>query len=95
MPERRVCGSYKRSISDGNYGTEGAEVTFEWTLEGDDNEADELAEHLLNTACGLVLNQLRRSLSTNVRRAVSPARSIAPTRPAATDPADDEENLPF
>jgi hypothetical protein len=94
---RQVRVTYRRFVSDGNYGTEGAEVSLEFWVEpegadmGDDVEA---ADDLLNTARNLVLNRLRSSNNANVRMAVTP-RTTTPPSTAATVPSDDEERLPF
>src|SRR5947207_12698055 len=94
MPDtykRKVQVSYRRQVSDGNYGTEAAEASLEWFID-DDNEMGtedkEAAEEMLGQARDLVLNQLRASLSESVRRAVTP--KMAPARAAVTARADDE-----
>jgi hypothetical protein len=98
MPEskqRTVSAGYKRVVGDGSFGSEAAEVHLEWFIDDDnDSHTDlEFAQEMLCSARDIVLNQLRGSLSANVRRAVT--RPIAPARTAATVPADDEESLPF
>ena len=95
QPQRTVSISYRRQVSDGNYGTESAEVSLQWFIDADnDSETDgDFAAEMLGTAREIVLNHLRASLSQNVRKAVT--RSIAPARTAATVPTDGEESLPF
>lgn len=100
MPEdraRMVRASFKRSLSDGAYGTEGAEVSFEWFVDENDSvhEDQEIAQEMLKAARDLVMLQLRQSGNSNVRRAAG-FKSIASPGPAATAPGDDVlEELPF
>ena len=94
MPEtkdRQVRVTYRRQVSDGNYGTESAEVTLDWWIDDtDDGHEDETAaEEMLRQAHDLVHNQLRRSISTHIRQSTTP-RTTAPANTAATVPADDE-----
>lgn len=93
-PARQVRATYRRYVSDGNYGTEGAELTLECWIEPDDDAHEDLtaADELLKHARDLVLLQLRRSTNPNVRNA---ARTTTPPSTAATVPDDDEERLPF
>ena len=100
MPQRTVHVSYKRAVGDGSFGSEAAEVSLEWFIDDDnDSHTDlEFAQEMLGNARDIVLNQLRGSLSANVRRAVTvhrqpPQGAIAPARTAATVPAEDEEPL--
>lgn len=101
MPDERarmVRASYKRSLSDGAYGTEGAEVSFEWFVDENESvhEDQEIAQEMLRHACDLVLLQLRRSANANVRRAAGLMKPIASPSPAVTVPDDDVlEDLPF
>jgi len=95
--KRKVTVGYRRAVSDGNYGTESAEVSLEWFVDEDDAaELDqECAAEMLRNARDLVLQQLRGSLSENVRRSLKPRTTappaMAPTSTAATVPADDED----
>ena len=97
--QRTVSVSYRRQVSDGNYGTEAAECNLQWFID-DDNDSNtdqEFAQEMLRQARDIVLAHLRGSLSPNIRRAVThraPPESIAPARTAATVPADGED-LPF
>lgn len=104
MPEqhaRQVRATYRRYLSDGNYGTEGAELSLEWWVEADDDSHEDLevADELLANARTLVLAKLRESDNPKVRAAVlpmrPPARPITPPNTAATVPDDGEESLPF
>jgi len=90
--QRTVAVTYRRQVSDGNYGTESAEVHLEWFVDDDnDSHADlEFAQEMLSNATDIALNHLRGSLNRNVRQAVSPPRPIAPPRTAATVGGGDE-----
>jgi len=90
-PPRRVAVNYRRQVSDGNYGTEAAEVSLEWHVDGaDDSHFDlEVAGEMLRNAHEVVLAQLHNSESIAVRKATA-LRTTAPARTAATVPADDE-----
>jgi hypothetical protein len=97
MPEQRhIAVSYRRQVSDGNYGTEAAEVSFDWWVDqdNDSNVDEDLARDMLSTATDIALDRLRTSLSADVRRAVAVPRTITPTRAAPTTRVGDEE-LPF
>lgn len=93
-PQRRVAVNYRRQVSDGNYGTEAAEVSMEWHVDGsDDSHFDqEVASEMLRNAHEVVHFQLRNSLNISVRKATA-ERTTAPARTAATVPADDEESF--
>lgn len=92
---RQVRVTYRRYVSDSNYGTEGAEVSLEWYLDGQDGKEDsELADEMLAQAHDLVHARLRRSLNSQVRRAVT-KQPTASLGTAATVPSEDEEALPF
>jgi hypothetical protein len=100
MPEslpRKITGSYRRQVSDGNYGTELAEVTFEWWTDAEDSANDDMAiaSDMLANAHDVVMDRLRKSLSASVRRSVAAPRTITPPRAAPTTPSGDEEDLPF
>ena len=89
--------TYRRYVSDGNFGTEGAEVTLEWFIddaEESSHEDLEAADEMLRQARDIVLNRLRSSTNANVRMAAGP-RPTTPPSTAATVPDDDEERLPF
>ena len=92
--QRSVTVSYRRQVSDGNYGTEAAECSLQWFIEDDnDSHVDlEIGHEMLNNARDLVLDQLRGSLNANVRKAVT--RSIAPVGTAVTVRTGGED-LPF
>ena len=69
---RQVRVSFRKQVSDGNYGTEAAEVSLEWYMDGGDGEDDEnMAHELLNNARALVHAQLSRSPSTRVRQSLT------------------------
>lgn len=72
-PDRVVRVMFRKQISDGNYGSETAEIALEDTLPSNasDEEHDMLAEALLMQARRHVLTELGRSGSTAVCRAVA------------------------
>jgi hypothetical protein len=76
MTEQHIVRvSFRKQLSDGNYGTEAAEVTLEDVVEGD-GDGDALAEVLLLQARRLVHAELGRSPSANVRRAIGAKRPV-------------------
>lgn len=83
MTEERqlVRVSFRKQVSDGNYGTESAEVTLEDSAE---------AEDLLDQAREYVHAELAKSPSKAVRQTVNPPRKLEPPAPTA-----DPEDLPF
>jgi thymidylate kinase len=72
-PDRVVRVTFRKQVSDGNYGTEAAEISLEDTLpsDGTDEEMDMLAEALLMQARRHVQTELGRSGSATVCRAVA------------------------
>lgn len=69
---RQVRVTFRKAVSDGNYGTESAEVTLE-TYVGDaiDGEHDQaIATDLLHEARSVVHAELERSPSQRVRSAI-------------------------
>jgi len=94
-PPRKVGVSYRRQVSDGNYGTEACEVSMEWYVESSDDATfdQEAATEMLGQAREIVHTQLRGSNNTAIRAMFTP-RATAPARSAATVPADDDET-PF
>lgn len=105
MPERTltVRVAFRKQASDGNFGSETAEITLEDTLTDADLDAgadpiaeqETLAEALLLQARRQVHAELARSPSANVRRAVGgspqPARAVPPGPP--TDYPDEDPAL--
>jgi hypothetical protein len=81
--------SFRKQVSDGNYGTEAAECSFELEAEADES-AGEVAEMLLAGARAQVHAELARSPSSNVRRALE-----GPRPPTPPDPVTELEDLPF
>jgi hypothetical protein len=59
---------YRKQISDGNYGSETSELSFEGVARI--RSAEDLARDLLKLARELVLDQLRASPSVAIRRAL-------------------------
>jgi hypothetical protein len=93
--------SFRKQVSDGNYGSEVAEVTLDVDVEylgesalSDVDKAceDEIAAALA-TARRLVLDELRCSPSPAVRRALAYPEQLQPV-PASPDGVD-VEDLPF
>lgn len=68
-PDRVVRVTFRKQVSDGNYGSETAEITLEDTLPSDcmDEELEILGEALLMQARRHVLTELGRSGSATVR----------------------------
>jgi hypothetical protein len=95
----------RKQVSDSNYGTESAEVHLSGVLEtSDEPEVNDQVEWLLGMASDAVLDQLRRSLSPAVRRAVEDTTRARPPSPAAVpetiqryveERVDSPEELPF
>lgn len=71
---------FRKQVSDGNYGTEAAEVSFD-VLSGLEAQGLERARNLVHA-------ELMRSPSANVRRAVEPLVNPKPD-------VNDLEDLPF
>jgi hypothetical protein len=102
---RLVRVSFAKGVSDGNYGTERAEVSLDWYVTEDEllSADTEAAISMLAQARELVLNELRRSPSAAVRRAVETMapQPIAERAPRTTAPPpaqaedDDLAPLPF
>lgn len=95
MP-RQVRVTFKRQVSDGNYGTEAAEVTVEdWVA--DDEDVSYCAEGLLLLAQTMVYGQLGKSQNLRVRQAVATPGPAASGHALAPDEGgrvvDDE--MPF
>ena len=103
-PPRLVRVTFRKQVSDGNYGTEAAEVQLDWTVTDDElATADvEAALDMLAQAREVVHNELRRSPSAAVRRSVEMAtppvtssRAPRTTAPPLPPEDDDGEKLPF
>lgn len=101
MPEsertRQVRVTYRRYVSDGNYGTEGFEVSLDWFIEDMDSSHDDLeaADEMMRNARDLVLAKLLDSNNPNVRRNAVPRTTTSPSTAATVPSDDDEESLPF
>jgi hypothetical protein len=84
---------FRKQVSDGNYGSEVAEVTMQATLDEQETidpvaAANQLFEH----AVASVLDQLARSRSGNVRRAIQvPPPAFAQVQPVPIDADPDED----
>lgn len=90
MTEERllVRASFRKQVSDGNYGTEAAEITLEDSAISP-LEQQALCEDLLDQARQYVHAELGRSPSKAVRQTVTPRKAEPPA------PTDDPEDLPF
>jgi hypothetical protein len=85
---QRMRVSFRKQLSDGNYGSETAEASIELDVEDDDWNLDAL----LMDVRARVHAELARSPSAAVRRA------LTPPQPVAVSPANDDigaEDLPF
>lgn len=89
--EIRARVVFRKQLSDGNYGTESAEVAIDVPL----GEVYDLSEgtiaETLATARRLVHAELSRSPSPNVVRALGEAKRI----PIQATDDDDDESLPY
>ncbi|HYW86614.1 MAG TPA: hypothetical protein VFB50_02510 [Chloroflexota bacterium] len=81
---------FRKQVSDGNYGTESAEVL----LEIDDATDDELVATGLALARQLVHAELAKSPAWRVRDAVTPSELPAESTGTLPD-SDDPEDLPY
>jgi hypothetical protein len=94
---QRVRVSFRKQVSDGNYGTEAAEASIELEVK-DVGEAEDVEdmlkvlEDLLKEMRQRVHAELLRSPSPAVRRAVEPRPALAGV---ATEPDLDDPDLPF
>ena len=96
--DRLVHVSYRRQVSDGNYGTESAEAYLEWYIDadGDANEDQECASEMLRQCHDIVHALLRQSLNTSVQLTVAPRTTKATRGTAMASPPDDDDvELPF
>ena len=90
--------SFRKQVSDGNYGTEAAEVTLEWYVAAGAGVEDEQLDvtTMLVDARDLVHGELSRSPSQRVRQSLQPPKNDKPQHPAAAHYArgdDDEEEF--
>lgn len=106
-----VRATFRKQVSDGNYGTEAAECTLEVDVEvtGDGGElAADVAAGLLAMCRRRVFDELRSSPSAAVRHALEYPRQAQPADDRAHEwamsnataeeqaiRADDEERMPF
>lgn len=91
---RQVRVVYRKQVSDGNYGTEAAEITFEDYCEADDDDL-RVAEILFHRARNAVHAELLRSPSLRVQQSVEPPKVTVARPPRPSDPEDDDEDLPY
>jgi len=86
---------FRKQVSDGNYGTEAAEVLLDVQVDADGDYDSEMVAATLETARQLVHAELARSPSVSVRRALQPPRPLSPAMVVPTDVDDDPEDLPY
>lgn len=95
----RVRVSFRKQVSDGNYGSEAAEVSLEYEVEAEAEVQSEIAEALFKDARARVHAELERSPSPAVRRALEPPpplRQFGSTpHPVPAGESEDLEVLPF
>ena len=84
----RVRVSYRKQVSDGNYGTEAVEVSFEHDVDTHDDLAS-YAQVLVEQARHRVLETLAGSSSSAVRHAVG-THFLTPAQAQAQDDVEDE-----
>lgn len=98
MQPTSISVTFRKQVSDGNYGSEAAEVVLGATLPDDDRHDDQyignLAGDLLTEARAAVHAQLDLSPNMSVRRALErqEPRPVAPRQPVAEA---DLEEIPF
>jgi len=103
MPDHVV---FRKQVSDGNYGSETAEISLE--IPDEEEASDEAIAGVLAMARRLVFDELRNSPSVNVRRALEYPKPIEERaresaelelaigkRQAYADDDDDREDLPY
>jgi len=92
LPRGRVV--FRKQVSDGNYGTESAEVSFEYDLPDDATSSDMVLAGWLINMRRLVHEELARSPAWRVRDAVTPSELPAESTGTLPD-SDDPEDLPY
>jgi hypothetical protein len=90
--EIRARVVFRKQASDGNYGSETAEVAIDVPLEEVYDLSEESIAATLATARRLVHEELRKSPSPSVRLALE---SLNRGKPAAANEVDELEDLPF
>jgi len=80
---------FRKQVSDGNYGTEAAEVALDVPV-----GHPSMVAATLETARQLVHEELARSPSASVRRALEPPRPLSPAMIVPSD-MDDPADVPF
>ena len=84
--------TFRKQVSDGNYGTEAAEVSIMLNDPDEDGVTQEQIAALLEIARRLVHDELKKSPAWRVRDAVTPSELPAETTAAAPD---DPEDPPY
>lgn len=90
MDKRRISASFRKQASDGNFGSEVAEVYLEWFNDDDDDseEDDTIAQELLRRAREFVHAELAASPNQRVRATVAKREQ---DKVLLNVPADDDE----
>jgi hypothetical protein len=91
MKPTSVSVSFRKQLSDGNYGSEVGEVMLNFEVDEADGLVDGDVQELLAKARAAVHGELLRSPSVTVRRALEPAKP----RPAPGEDDVSAEDLPF
>jgi len=73
----RIHVTFRKAVSDANYGTESAEASFEGDIDDAQNPQQALG-YWLREMRECVHLELARSPSSNVRRALDPPRRVVP-----------------
>ena len=72
----RVGVTFRKQVSDGNYGTEAAEVQLEAYFDDAEDDEEALIRSLLMAARRYVSTELLRSPALKVRNAVQPPKPL-------------------
>ncbi len=84
---------FKKTVSDGNFGSEVAEVILEVENEVEGPDDEDLTDALLRLSRRLVHAELARSPSATVRRVLA-MQAARPTPPPPLEPEDEGDELP-
>jgi hypothetical protein len=86
---------FRKQVSDGNYGTEAAEVSIEVPYGEVYDLSEEAIAATLQAARRLVHEELGRSPSSNVRGALEPPKPLTAGSTGHMPDDDDPEELPY
>lgn len=82
--DRKIAVTFRKAVSDGNYGTESVEITLEDFVTSEDDELDAVQDMLTSVRI-YVHGELNKSPSPRVRQAIQPT-----PEPAIVQAAEDE-----